>query len=177
MQSMLSLRTCGSTLALSLCLLAPLSALAADPTPELQRSVGAPQAVGVVHTIRQIPEACARFEGQYTGDAAQPYRFSAVRSSPTCQPRAKLVEFDQAKPSEATGWKFNDLIRVPSAACPTQQAVVRVWRKPVALNTERDGQGQSRIYLQEAKQQADAGKIAQIPEFTAQMTLEGSACH
>nr|WP_045757803.1 hypothetical protein [Xanthomonas albilineans] len=165
-----------SALALSLCVLVPLSALAADPTPELQRSIGAPQAVGVVHTIRQIPEACVRFEGEYTGDAAQPYRFSAVRSSPTCQPRAKLVEFDQAKPSEATGWKFNDLIRVPSAACPSQQAVVRVWRKPVALNTERDGQGQSRIYLEEAKQQADAGKIAPVPEFTVQMTLEGTAC-
>lgn len=178
MQSTISprLRARASILALGLCALVPLAAAAADPTPELQRPASAPQAVGVVHTIRQIPEACVRFEGEYTGDAAQPYRFSAVRSSPTCQPRARLVEFDQAKPSEAIGWKFNDLIRVPSAACPSQQAVVRVWRKPVALNTERDGQGQSRIYLEEAKQQAAAGKVPQVPQFTAQMTVEGKAC-
>jgi len=117
-----------------------------------------------------------RFEGVYTGDAAQPYKFSAVRSSPTCQPRAKLVEFDQAKPSEATGWKFNDVIRVPSAACPSQQAVVRVWRKPVVTKADLDGQGQSRIYLEEAKKQAAAGAIAQVPQFAAQMTLEGKAC-
>lgn len=170
------LRALASTLALGLCACAPLAALAADPVPELQRQPGAPQAVGVVHTIRQIPEACVRFEGVYTGDAAQPYKFSAVRSSPTCQPRAKLVEFEQAKPSEATGWKFNDVIRVPSAACPSQQAVVRVWRKPVATKVDLDGQGQSRIYLEEAKKQAAAGAIAQVPQFAAQMTLEGKAC-
>lgn len=169
-------RALASTLALGLCACAPLAALAADPMPELQRQPGAAQAVGVVHTIRQIPEACVRFEGVYTGEAAQPYKFSAVRSSPTCQPRAKLVEFDQAKPSEATGWKFNDVIRVPSAACPSQQAVVRVWRKPVATKADLDGQGQSRIYLEEAKKQAAAGAIAQVPQFTAQMKVEGAAC-
>ncbi|UKE74128.1 hypothetical protein [Xanthomonas graminis] len=170
-------RALASILALGLCACAPLAALAADPVPELQqRQPSAPQAVGVLHTIRQIPEACVRFEGVYTGDAAQPYTFSAVRSSPTCQPRAKLVEFDQARPSEATGWKFNDVIRVPSAACPSQQAVVRVWRKPVATKADLDGQGQSRIYLEEAKKQAAAGAIAQVPQFAAQMTLEGKAC-
>ncbi|WP_241093709.1 hypothetical protein [Xanthomonas sp.] len=166
-----------STLAWSALACAPWPALAADPVPELQRPAGTAQAVGVVHTIRQIPEACVRFEGVYTGDAAKPYSFSAVRTSPTCQPRAKLVDFAQAKPSEAAGWKFNDLIRVPSAACPSQQAVVRVWRKPVASKPELDGQGQSRIYLEEAKKQAAAGKIPQVTLFTAQMTMEGSACH
>ncbi len=34
----------------------------------------------------------------------------------------------------------------------------------------------SRIYLEEAKQQAAAGKVAQVPQFTAQMTVEGKAC-
>jgi hypothetical protein len=153
-------------------------AMAADSTPELQRPVGTPQAVGVAHTLRQIPEACARLEGVFTGDAAQPYTFTTVRSSPTCQPRARFVDFDQAAPSEASGWKLNDVIRVPSAQCPSQQAVVRVWRKPADNTPQLDGQGQSRIYLEEAKQQAAAGKIARIPIplFAAQMKVEGKAC-
>jgi hypothetical protein len=152
-------------------------AMAAEPAPELQRQAGAPQATGAAHTLRQIPEACARLEGMFTGDAAQPYSFAVVRSSPTCQPRARFVDYAKAQPSVAAGWIFNDMIRVPSAACPSQQAVVRVWRKPVTGKPQLDGQGQSRIYLEEAKQQAAAGKIAQIPMFAAQMTLEGKACN
>ena len=152
-------------------------ALAADPVPEVQRPVGTPQAVGVVHTLRQIPEACARLEGMFTGDTAHPYRFETVRSSPTCQPRARFVDFDKVKPSQAGGWKLNDVIRVPSAACPTQQAVVRVWHKPVDSTPQLDGQGQSRIYLDDAKHQAAAGQIAQIPMFAAQMQVEGKGCH
>lgn len=151
-------------------------AMAADPVPELQRAAGTPQAVGAAHTLRQIPEACARLEGVFTGDAAQPYRFAAVRSSPNCQPRARFVDFDAARPSEAAGWKLNDVIRVPSAACPSQLAVVRVWRKPVDGKPPLDGQGQSRIYLEDAKKQAAAGQIAQIPMFAAQLQVEGKAC-
>ncbi|MCC8555297.1 hypothetical protein [Xanthomonas hortorum] len=152
-------------------------ALAAEPTPELkQRAAGTAQAVGAVHTLRQIPEACARLEGVFTGNAAQPYTFSVVRSSPTCQPRARFVDFAKATPSVASGWIFNDVIRVPSAACPAQQAVVRIWRKPVEAKPQLDGQGQSRIYLEDAKQQAAAGKIAQVPMFAAQITVEGKAC-
>jgi hypothetical protein len=160
---------------LLLSLLPTLSAFAAE-TPEINRPTGTAQATGTLHTLRQIPEACARLEGTFTGDAAQPYRFNAVRTSPQCQPRARFVEYTQAQPSEAKGWKLNDVIRVPSAACPAQQAVVRVWRLPVALKNERDGQGQSRIYLEDAKKQAKAGQIAQVPQFTAQMTVEGKAC-
>jgi len=159
-----------------LLLLAALPAFAADPTPEITRPAGTPQADGVVHTLRQIPEACARIEGAFTGQAAEPYKFAVVRTSQNCQPRARFVDFDKAKPSEAAGWKFNDLIRVPSASCPAQQAVVRIWRKPVDVGQERDGQGQSRIYLEEAKQAAAAGKIAAIPMYAAQMKVEGDAC-
>src|SRR3546814_14098461 len=54
---------------------------------------------GVVHTLRAIPEACARLQGEFTGDAAQPYRFAAVRTSATCQPRARLVDAAKARPS------------------------------------------------------------------------------
>jgi hypothetical protein len=158
-------------------LLAALPAFAADPAPEITRPVGTPQANGVVHTLRQIPEACARIEGAFTGQATEPYKFSVVRTSPNCQPRSRFVDAAKAKPSEATGWKFNDLIRVPSAACPSQQAVVRVWRKPVDQTRTLDGQGQSRIYLEDAKKSAAAGTIAAIPMFAAAMSVEGKACN
>lgn len=157
-------------------LLIALPAAAADPVPEIARPVGTPQAVGVLHTLRQIPEACARIEGAFTGQAAEPYRFAVVRTSPNCQPRARFVDFDKAAPSEAKGWKFNDLIRVPSAACPARQAVVRIWRKPVDRAPELDGRGQSRIYLEEAKQAAARGEIAAIPMYAAQMRVEGEGC-
>ncbi|MDI9273362.1 hypothetical protein [Stenotrophomonas sp. PFBMAA-4] len=165
---------------LSLLMLAALvpamPALAAE-TPELQRAVGAPQAVGAVHTLRQIPEACARLEGVFTGQAAEPYRFSAVSTSEQCRPRARFVDYAKAQPSADKGWKLNDVIRVPNAACPAQQAVVRVWRLPVNNTQALDGQGQSRIYLEEAKKQAAAGKIPQVTMFAAQLQVEGKACN
>ena len=162
---------CGGLLAASL------PALAADPVPELQRPTGAPQAVGAVHTLRQIPEACARLEGSFTGRATDPYRFAVVRSGPTCRPRARFVDYAKAAPSEAAGWKLNDIIRVPNAGCPAQQAVVRVWRKPADNQPPKlDGQGQSRIYLEEAKQQAASGQVAQVTLFAAQMLVEGPPC-
>jgi len=160
------------------CLALASPARAADPAPEIQRPAAAPQAVGVVHTLRQIPEACARLEGAFTGDPAQPYRYAPVRTDPQCQPRARFVDVGKAKPSLAAGWKLNDLIRVPSAACPSQQAVLRVWRKPgSAAPPPLDGQGQSRIYLQDAKEQA--GAAAQAPSltlFAAKLDVEGKAC-
>jgi hypothetical protein len=165
-----------------LCLLAAIAviaaspALAADPKPEITRPAVTPQAVGAAHTLRQIPEACARIEGMFTGEAAEPYKFAVVRTSANCQPRARFVDAAKAKPSQAGGWKFNDLIRVPNAGCPSQQAVVRVWRKPVEVGQKLDGQGKSRIYLQESKQAAAAGKIAAIPVFAAEMGVEGEAC-
>lgn len=165
----------GVALAASTVLLAA-PARAADPVPEITRGAIAPQAIGTAHTLRQIPEACARIEGVFTGDAAEPYRFAVVRTSANCQPRARFVDAAKARPSEASGWKFNDLIRVASAGCPTQQAVVRVWRKPVDQTQELDGQGQSRIYLEESRQAAAAGRIAAVPMFAAAMAVEGKAC-
>ncbi|MCX2893995.1 hypothetical protein ORG27_10430 [Stenotrophomonas lactitubi] len=162
---------------LMLAVLAPVLPAFAAEAPELQRAVGAPQAVGAVHTLRQIPEACARLEGAFTGQAAEPYRFSAVRTSEQCQPRARFVDYAKAQPSADKGWKLNDVIRVPNAACPAQQAVVRVWRLPVNNAQALDGQGQSRIYLEEAKKQAAAGKIPQVTMFAAQLQMEGKACN
>jgi|SRR5688572_7330460 hypothetical protein len=148
-----------------------------DPKPEITREPAKPQALNAVHTLRQIPEACARLEGMFTGQAADPYAFAVVRISPTCQPRARFVDAAKAKPSEKAGWKLNDLIRVPSAACGTQFAVVRVWRKPVEVATPAlDAQGKARIYLDEARKQAQSGQMAAVPMFAAQMAVEGTPC-
>lgn len=152
-------------------------AVAAEPVPEIQRPVGTAQAIGAAHTLRTIPEACARLEGVFTGDAAQPYKYAVVRTSPQCQPRARLVEFDKARPSLATGWIFNDVIRVSNAACPSQQAVVRVWRKPVDNAPTLDGQGSARVYLQDAKQDAESGKkLPPVTMYAAEMQVEGKGC-
>ena len=158
--------------------LAALPAAAADPAPEIKRDAGKPQAVNALHTLRQIPEACARMEGMFTGNAADPYKFAVVRISPACQPRARFVDAAKARPSETSGWKFNDLIRVPSAACPSQQAVVRVWRKPAggATPPKLDAQGRSRVYLAEMQAKAKAGELNAIPMFAASMKVEGKAC-
>jgi hypothetical protein len=160
-----------------LALAAALPALASDPTPEISRPAATPQPVGVLHTLRQIPEACARFQGRFTGIPSDPYKFELVRTSPNCAPRARLVDAAKAKPSEAGGWKFNDLVRVPSAQCPTQFAVVRVWRKPADVAPPKlDAQGKSRIYLEEQRQRAAAGQLAAIPEYAVSTAVEGTPC-
>lgn len=152
-------------------------ATAAEPTPEIQRKPGAPQAVGVAHTLRTIPEACARLEGQFTGIAATPYKFAAVRSGARCQARARLVDAAGAKASVANGWVLNDVIRVPNAGCASQHAVVRVWRKDAkAVPPKLDAQGRSRIYLKEGLDSARGGDLGPIPMYAAAMTLEGKRC-
>ena len=158
-------------------LLMSFGANAADPKPEIQRAPVAPQAAGKAHTLRVIPEACARLEGVFTGDAANPYKFTAVRTSERCGARAKLVDAGKAKASVASGWRLNDVIRVPNAGCPAQQAVVKVWHKDAkAAPPKLDAQGRSRIYLKEGLDAARAGDLEQVPMFAAAMTLEGNAC-
>ncbi|HSR65219.1 MAG TPA: hypothetical protein VLM17_06415 [Xanthomonadaceae bacterium] len=153
------------------------NAWAGDPVPEVQRPPAAPQAVGVLHTLRTIPEACARIEGRFSGDPAQPYQYGVVRTSAACQPRAALVDAGKAKPRTAKGWVFNDLIRVPSAACPQQQAVLRIWRHPAdATPPKLDAQGRSRIYLADSVSKAKAGKLPPIPLYTATLAVEGTPC-
>lgn len=143
--------------------------------PEIRRPTGTPQGDGVVHTVRAIPEACAWLQGRFTGDAKSPYAFAPTRSSPTCQARARLVDPARAKPSEAAGWKLNDVIRVPSRDCAGLQAVVTVWRKPGnEAPPKLDAQGRARLYLQDAK--ASAGKVGALTQYTAKVALEGSPC-
>src|SRR5690606_5770667 len=133
--------------------------------------------VGVLHTLRTIPEACARLEGRFTGDAGAPYAFAVVRTGERCQARAKLADAAKAKPSAANGWILNDVIRVPAAACAGQQAVVRIWRKPAASAAPKmDAQGRARVYLKEGLDAADAGTLGAIPQYAVAMAVEGKRC-
>jgi hypothetical protein len=150
---------------------------AADPRPEVERAAASPQPVGVLHSLRTIPEACTRLQGRFTGEAADPYRFEAVRTSPACQPRALVVDAAKAKPSVASGWILNDRIRVPEAGCPGLQAVVVVWRRPAGgAPPELDAQGRSRIYLEKAVRDAQAGRLAALPAYAISTGVEGKAC-
>ncbi len=169
--------------ALSVCTLS-MSAQAAGPQPEIQRASFPAQAPGKVHTIRIIPEVCAYLQGSFTAaiatntaaDRATPYRYGAARTGKRCQPRARLVDPVKASPSIEAGWILNDLIRIPNAACPAQQAVIRVWRKPANNAPQLDGEGRPRIYLEDAKRQAAAGKIAPLPQYAAVLAMEGRGC-
>lgn len=150
------------------------TALAADPQPEIRREPFPAQTPGQVHTIRIIPETCAYLQGSFAVDAATPYRYGAASTGKRCQPRARLVDPVKAKPSAENGWILNDLIRIPNAACPAQQAVIRVWRKPANnVPPPADAQGRPRIYLEDAKRQAAAGKIAPLAQYTAVLAMEG----
>lgn len=154
-----------------------LPATAASPKPEIERAPGAPQAVGAAHSLRTIPEACVRLEGTFTGKAGAPYDFRAVRTGANCQPRAHLVDAAKVKPSLEKGWKLNDVIVVPQAGCPSRQAMVTVWRKPANVAPPGlDGQGRSRIYLDESMDKIASGDLAPVPLFAAAMTLEGKRC-
>lgn len=153
------------------------TASAAEPLPEIQRPPAAPQAIGAVHTLRTIPEACARLEGQFTGNPTTPYRFAAVRTSARCVPRARLVDAAQANPAVVAGWRLNDVIRVPSAACPGLQAVVRIWRKQADnVPPKLDAQGRSRIYLKDGLDAAKAGDLNALPMFAVAMQITGTRC-
>lgn len=157
--------------------LLPLPSLATTAKPEIERPAAAAQATGTVHTVRQIPEACTRIEGRFTGTAAQPYDLQLVRTSAQCQPRAVFLDATKVSPSEAAGWKLNEVVRVPSAACSSQQARIDIWRKPAGQQVALDGQGQNRVYLGDAKVQAAAGRLAALPAYSAQLQVEGKPCH
>ncbi len=131
-----SIRVRVIAVALSILIGSTAAVFAAEPAPEVQRAPYPPKAKGEVHTIRIIPETCTYLHGMFTGENAVPYRYGAKRTSTRCQPRAQLVDPTKAAPSAASGWILNDIVRIPSAACPKQMAVIRVWRKP-ADNTRR----------------------------------------
>jgi len=154
-------------------LLAPLAVAA--QAQEIQRPPVAAQAVDVLHTVRQVPEACIRIEGRFTGQDDAPYDMRRVRTGAQCQPRAAWLDFAQVTPDEG-GWMLNDRIRIPAAGCPEQRAVVEIWRRQVEQPLTRDGQGQLRVYLDEARQQAGAGRLAALPAYAARLEMEGRPC-
>lgn len=147
---------------------------AASGTPEIKRQSAAPQAVGQWHSLRTIPEACLRLQGRFTGEVARPYALEVVTTNPACRPRARFLPYAETTPETARGWIFNDEIRVPAAACPRQQAVLRVWRHPGNVAPPKlDAQGRSRVYLQDARRTA---ATADLPRFTAHLAIEGEPC-
>ena len=149
---------------------------AAEPKPEIERPAAPPQGNGAVHTLRTIPEACTRLEGRFTGRADEPYQLRAVASGVNCQPRARMVDIAQANPERGGGWIWHDRIRVPSAACSAQVAVLDVWRKAGSKRPlELDAQGRARVYLQDAMANAEAAR-ASLPQYAVRMGVEGEAC-
>lgn len=153
-------------------------ALMAGETPELHRDPGKPQAVGVRHTLRTIPEACARIEGVFTGKPASPYLSEVVNTNPACHPRVRLRDAGEAKPNKADGWIFNDMIQVPSAECPSQVAVVRIWRKPsaTAVPPKLDAQGRARVYIGGKEDTLKNHSADQLPQYAIATNVEGKAC-
>ncbi len=150
------------------------AAMAADPPPEIRRPVAPPQADGVQHTLRTIPEACTRLEGRFTGNTVAPYVLGAVRTGARCQARADLEQL--SKPPAGPGWRLNDVLRVPSAACPSRMAVVRVWRKPADTAAPRmDAQGKARIYLKDGLDAARSGTLGAVPRYAVVLDMEGGA--
>ena len=143
--------------------LLPVAQAADGVQPEIQRESASPQSVGQLHTLRTIPEACVRLQGQFTADPAAPYGFEAVQSG-RCAQRAVYVAVSGLKqaPTTASGWILNDRISVPRADAPACVAVVEIWRRPGdATPPKLDPQGRSRLYLDKPQQAVAA------PLFTA----------
>lgn len=153
---------------------APVARAAESVQPEIQRppGSGSAQPVGQVHTLRNIPEACVRLEGQFTGDPTKPYRFEVVKRD-RCAQRAIYSDAANLKqaPSVKSGWILNDRISVPRADAPACIATIEVWRRPGdATPPKLDAQGRSRIYLDKPQQPVAA------PLFTATLAIEPKSC-
>lgn len=154
----------------------PAAAMCAQPAPELRREGPLPaQATGVAHTLRIIPETCHFLRGRFTAAAAAPYVVEAVARGGACQARARLRRSDAA-PAGA-GWVLNDVLQVPHASCPGLKATVTIWRRSGAnVPPASDAQGRARLYLQDEKQRARSGALAQLGEYVYVVTGEGAAC-
>ncbi len=132
-----------------------------SPSPKSSRDTGKPQAVGERAYRARHPGGLRAAGGHVHRRCAQPYKFAAVRSSPNCQARARFVDFVKAT-AFGGGW-LEVQRRDPRTQCglSSLQAVVRVWRKPADVappNWMR--RAVSRIYLQEAGEQAKTQKPA-----------------
>lgn len=146
--------------------LAASAAGAVEPVPEISRPPGSssPQPVGQVHTLRNIPEACVRIEGLFTGDAAAPYKLEIIPRDP-CVQRAAWIDAGRlhAPPSVAGHWLLNDRISVPRADGAACTATIEIWRRPgQAVPPKLDAQGRSRLYLDKPQQRVEAALFTAV---------------
>ena len=158
------------------CALIHLTALLALPglAGATVHAVTAPaQADGAAHTLRQIPEACIRVEGRYTGQVGEPYELTVVPLGGTCQPRARFAgQQSVAELSALPGWQVQQRIVVPSARCPDQRMTFTVWHRDGAGLPAPDGQGQTRVHLRDAGSKQAQHQAAR-PAYAISQVLEG----
>lgn len=154
----------------------PAASAATPAAPEVRRDAPLPaQATGAAHTLRIIPETCHFLRGVFTGEPQTPYRVDAVARGGACQPRARIGRAEAA-PGGA-GWVLNDVLQVPHASCPSFTATVRIWRRSGGnAPPAQDAQGRARLYLQDEKQRAQRGALAQLGEYVYVVAGEGVAC-
>lgn len=138
--------------------------MAAAP-PEIARPAGSttPQAIGMLHSLRNIPEACVLIEGLFTGDPREPYRVEVLPRDP-CVRRAAFVDVARLNPppSAHAHWLLNDRIEVPRADRPGCVATIEIWRRPGdAAPPALDAQGRARLYLDKPQVEVN------VPMFTA----------
>lgn len=156
-----------------LSLLVALSAAAAAPQARPQRSPASPQADGVAHTLRQIPEACVRLQGAFTGRAEQPYALQAVPTHERCPRRAVFAGIGDA-PAASEGWQLDEQIVVPSSACPGMAMQLSMWHRQGQVQAAgRDGQGQVRVYLDQLQQGQTARAPSALPQWRASWQVQG----
>ena len=138
-----------------------------------QRPAVQPQPDGVLHTLRQIPEACVRLQGQFTGQAQQPYALQVVETSLTCPRRAVFTGVSAQAPGEP-GWQPVEQLRVPSARCPGMVRVLDLWQLPGQVRRlPVDGQGRERVYLEQARATPAADSRALLPQWRASWQVQG----
>ncbi|MBS0194561.1 MAG: hypothetical protein JSR34_09955 [Proteobacteria bacterium] len=146
---------------------------ATPPAPEIARAPNSstPQPIGTLHTLRNIPEACVRLEGLFTGDPAEPYRIEVLPRDP-CVQRAAYRDAAHLKeaPTVANHWILNDRIVITRADTPSCRATIEIWRRPGNNQPPAlDAQGRARIYLDKPHDPVT------VPVFTS-MVLPMKGC-
>lgn len=141
---------------------------AANPRPAVQ-----PQPDGGLHTLRQIPEACVRLQGQFTGLAQQPYALQVVPTSASCPRRAVFAGVSTQAPA-VPGWQPVEQLRVPSARCPGMVLVLQLWQLPGQVRRlPADAQGRERVYLEQVRATPAADSRALLPQWRASWQVQG----
>jgi len=139
-----------STLAVQSLLAAVPAVRAADqePAPEISRAAASPQANGQAHTLRTIPEACLRLQGEFTGDPAAPLPLPAgahQRRLPGPGAGGRRAQGRRARRRLDPQRR----IRVPAPRAPASRPWSRLAPGREAKAPALDAQGKSRIYLEE----------------------------